>query len=259
MSLDYEARRDLLSRTITMVRDFLMEEVYHDVDDPQLADEWGITLLHVRNIIASNPPIMHDLLQILSLTSLDFGIVIRDPSTGKEVTFFAAENLADEDKGSVQTEEIQYYGSDKKGNDPLSDEDAGLDFLPEINPRVIIYDALGNKIHKEPLEMDGSFDIDKELGEDTIEAEFSELTQRDLDEFETKCENCLDEQRLPDSLLCFNCDALGIECVRPEEPERPEDYEPLELLAIVNQHNRSAVFQTNRLLKAGNFLKKDSS
>jgi hypothetical protein len=260
VSLDYEKRRDLLSRTVTMVRDFLMEEVYHDSDINQLANEWGMTPLHTRNLVSSEPPIMHDLLQIMSLTALDFGIVMRDPATGKEVTFFAAENLANEDEGSIQSEEVQFYnGSDKKGEDPLSDRDCGLSFLPKVHSRVILYDADGNEILPEAVEVDGSFDVDKEIGEDIVEAEFSEFTQRDIEEFESKCENCLDEQRLPDSTLCFNCDILGVDYDMPEDPERPEDYEPLELLASVDRKARTADFQTRRLLRAANLLKEETS
>ena len=261
MSLSYEKQRDLLSRTVSMVRDFLMEEVYHDTDALALSKEWGTTYQHVKNLTGSQPPVTHDLLQLLDYTSLDFGMVIRDPATGKEVTFFAAENLAGETKHSSQTEEIQHYGPDKKGDDPLSDEDAGLDFLPKCH--TILYDAQGNEVPEKslrqqletPIECDGNFDVDKELGEDTIEAEFSEITQRDLDDFATKCENCLDEERLPDSMLCFHCTALGIECSPPEDPERPGDYEPLELLAVVDQRAQRTQHQSIRLLKAAGMLK----
>lgn len=253
MVRDYERHRDLLSRTISMVRDFLMEEVYHDTDPQDLAKEWGTTFQHVKNLTTSEPVSIHDILQILDFTSLDFGVVIRDPSTGKEVTFFAAENLASHLEHSTQTEEIQYYGSDKKGDDPLSDEEAGLDFLPRQH--TVLYDANDEVISKEPIECDGNFDVDKELGEDAIEAEFSELTQRDLEDFGTKCENCLDEERLPDSMLCFHCDALGIECSSPEDPERPEDPESLELLAVVDRQAQRTQHNSTRLLKAAGMLK----
>ena len=253
MPLNYEEIRDLLSRTVKMARDFLMEEVWHDATPEDLAKEWGTTYQHVQNLTDARPVIMHDLLQICSYAELDFGVVIRDPSSGKEITFFAANNLASHLDVEMQTEEVQYYGSDKKGDDPLSDEDAGLDFLPKCH--TILYDASGNEIPEKPVECDGSFDVDKELGEDTIEAEFSELTQRDLDDFATKCENCLDEERLPDSMLCFHCTALGIECAPPEDPERPEDYEPLELLAVVDQRAQRTKDSSIRLLQAAGMLK----
>lgn len=250
---DYEKHCDLLSRTISMVRDFLMEEVYHDTDPSDLAKEWGTTYQHVLNLTTREPVIMHDLLQLLDFTSLDFGVVVRDPSTGKEVTFFAAENLASHLEHSTQTEEIQYYGSDKKGDDPLSDEEAGLDFLPRQH--TILFGDKDEVIQQKLVECDGDFDVDKELGEDTIEAEFEELTQRDLEDFETKCENCLDEERLPGSMLCFHCDALGIECSPPEDPERPEDPEPLELLAVVDRQAQRTQHNSVRLLKAAGMLK----
>jgi hypothetical protein len=180
-------------------------------------------------------------------------MVIRDPATGKEVTFFAADNLASHLEYETQTEEIQVYGSDKKGVDPLEDEESGIDFLPRQH--TILYDAQGNEIKEEPVECDGNFDVDKELGEDTIEAEFSEITQRDLEEFETKCENCLEGERLPDSMLCFHCTALGIECSPPEDPERPEDYEPLELLAVVDRRAQRTKDSSIRLLQAAGMLK----
>jgi hypothetical protein len=256
--LKYDELRDLMSRTICMVRDFLMEEVYHDADAHELAKEWGTTYQHVNNLTKASPPIMHDMLQMMSFTGLDFGVVIRDPATGKEVTFFAAENLASHFKYETQTEEIQHYGSDKKGVDPLEDEESGIDFLPRHH--TVIYDAKGNEIRGKMVDgsytiEDQDFDVNKELGEDTIEAEFSEITQRELEEFETKCENCLEGERLPDSMLCFHCTALGIECSPPEDPERPEDYEPLELLAVVDQRAQRTKDNSIRLLNAAGMLK----
>jgi hypothetical protein len=250
----YDKLRDLQSRTMQMVRDFLMEQVYHDTDAQELAKEWGTTYQHVNNLTKANPIIATDMLQMLEYTSLDFGIVVRDPATGKEVTFFAADNLASHLEYETQTEEVQIYGSDKKGVDPLEDEEAGLDFLPKIHSRTILYDASGNEIPEEPIEVDGNFDVDKELGEDTIEAEFSELTQRDLEEFENKCENCLEGERLPDSMLCFACDARGVECSPPEDPERPEDYEPLELIASVDRRAQRTKEHSERLLGAAGML-----
>ncbi len=264
MPLKYDELRDLTSRTLRMVRDFLMEEVYHDADSQELAKEWGTTYQHVNNLTKAEPPILHDLLQMLSFTALDFGVVIRDPATGKEVTFFAADNLASHLEYETQTEEIQTYGSDKKGVDPLEDEESGIDFLPRIHERSMLFDANGQEIRGKVVDgsytiEDETFDVGKELGEDTIEAEFSEITQRDLEEFETKCENCLEGERLPDSMLCFHCDALGVECSPPEDPERPEDYEPLELLASVDQRAQRAKHHSERLLKAAGFIKEEAS
>lgn len=268
MSLKYDELRGLLSRSVIMVRDFLMEEVYHDSDAAELAKEWGTTFVKVKGLTEAENPSTHDLLELLNYTSLDYGIAIRDPATGKEVTFFAAHNLASDHDYDSQTEEIIQY-------DPMNKSESGLDFLPKVHERVELYDAAGNLILKDPVEVDGSYDLDAadvpsesdfklddpesfdlegELGEDIIEAEFSEITQRDLDEFATKCENCLELERLPDSMLCFACTALGVECSPLEDPERPEDYEPLELLAKVDHHARQAEFQSRRLLRAGKLL-----
>jgi hypothetical protein len=166
--------------------------------------------------------------------------------------------LASHFKYETQTEEIQHYGSDKKGVDPLEDEESGIDFLPRQH--TVLYDAQGNEVRGKIVDgsytiEDQDFDVDKELGDDTIEAEFSEITQRDLEDFETKCENCLEGERLPDSMLCFNCDALGIECSSPEDPERPEDYEPLELLASVVDVRAVRQAHSSRMLQAAGMLK----
>jgi hypothetical protein len=268
VSLKYDELRGLLSRSVLMVRDFLMDEVYHDIDAEEVSKEWGTTVTKVKGLTEAENPATHDLLELLNYTSLDYGIAIRDPATGKEVTFFAAHNLASDHAYDSQTEEITQY-------DPLDKRESGLDFLPKVHGRIELYDGKGNLIEEDPVEVDGnynlddvdvpsesdfqlddpeSFDVEGELGEDTIEAEFSEITQRDLDEFENKCENCLDMERLPDSMLCFHCNALGIECNPPEDPERPEDYEPLELMAAVDHHARQAEFQSRRLLRAGKLL-----
>lgn len=269
MSLKYDELRGLLSRSVLMVRDFLMEEVYHDSTFLDMAAEWETTVQKVKNLTASENPATHDLLELLNYTSLDYGIAIRDPATGKEVTFFAAHNLASDNEYDSQTEEVIQY-------DPMSKSESGLDFLPRNH--TVLYDASGNRVTREPVEVDGqyslddidvpsesdfqlddpeAFDIDGELGEDTIEAEFHELTARDLIEANNDdelCENCIERERLPDSMLCHFCTMAGVECNPPEDPERPEDYEPLELLAIVDHHARNAEFQSRRLLRAGKLL-----
>ena len=65
MSLtSYDQLRDLQSRTMKMVRDFLMEQIYHDTTPDELAKEWGTTFQHVRNLTKAEPLIMQDLLQM---------------------------------------------------------------------------------------------------------------------------------------------------------------------------------------------------
>ncbi|KKM17919.1 hypothetical protein LCGC14_1670900 [marine sediment metagenome] len=270
MPLNFEKQRDLLSRTISMVRDFLMEEVYHDTDDQDLAEEWGTTYQHVRNLTTGEPADIQDLLQLLSYTFLDFGLIIHDPATGKEVTFFAAENLASHLEYETQTEEIQHYGSDKKGEDPLSDEEAGLDFLPLQHS--MLFGADGQRLRDKPIEIecDGDFDTDKELGKDTIEAEFSEITEQELldavTDMDDLCEYCLDHLRIAGSMLCHYCIEAGIVCPPGEgpreahdpqeweDPERPEDYEPLELLAAVDRRAQRTQDNTIRLLQTAGML-----
>lgn len=339
MSLKYDEIRDLLSRTTTLVRDFLMEEVYHDSDMQELAKDWGTTYQHVKNLTESTPILTHELMQLLSYTALDFGMSIRDPATGKEITFYAGNNLASDVEYDCQTEEVLQYDLNKKGVDPLGDEDSGLDFLPPIH--IQLFDASGKPIPQTVVEIDGEFEVDEngdpddpdedwdeegeeeeedeeddsfsensvpgadeeegdwlpnrqtrpqqiqhcgvrigpkqyvdreedkyapevraffesnfdiedEVGEDVIEAEFQELSKRDLLETEDfdSCENCLEHTRLPDSMLCHYCTTAGVICNPPENSIEQREMDGLELMAVIDRQARFAKERSVRLLKA---------
>ena len=210
MSLKIEKQSDLLSRTVKMVKDFLMEEIWHDENYAELAISWNTTYQHVQNLLSSSHPITHDLLQLCVFGELDFGIVIRDPATGKEVTFFAAENLSGAPEVSCVTEEVQYYSRKEKKADPLDDGEIGLEFLPKVQS--ILFDAQGNVIPEKPIEIDGEYNLDEGI----LDGEFEEITQRDIEEFMMKCENCMDADRVSDSMLCLQCETSGVECHPPE-------------------------------------------
>lgn len=120
-------RDDLLERTILMARAYLMDEIYHDADAAELSEQWVVSQSHVRVLTSSGAPFMIDLLEILQHTKLDFGIAIRDPSSGKEITFFAANNLSGEQELARTTEEVINYA-------PRAAPTSGLDFLIRHHP-----------------------------------------------------------------------------------------------------------------------------
>lgn len=238
---DYKGIRDLLSRTCCMVRDFLLEEVYHDCLPEELAEEWGTTYQHVNNILQDDM-LPTELLTVLQFSGLEFGVAIRDPGSGKEVTFFAANNLAepedDEDTMDRITEEVIVYdGSDKKGDEGRKPGEGIPDTIPRIHAIV-----------------DGSYTIDEKdspknpFEDDVIDAEYSEITERDLREMTEMCENCLSNERIPDSVLCHFCLEAGVICNPPDDPNEPE-IDPLELMARVNAQAEQAVEKSKHLLE----------
>jgi hypothetical protein len=231
----------LLSRTTKMVRDFLLEEVFHDLTPEQIANELGISDYELSQTMKDDGLIVPDAAGFARAAGLDIGLVIHDPGTGKEITFFAADNFGSKKPFERQTEEFQSYGEPP----PLPVNIDGLDGIPVVNPRTVA--------------CDGDFDLDKELGEDIIEAEFQELTERDLldamMDTDEKCENCIEHERLPDSMLRHFCTEAGVICSLPEDPERPEDYEPLELMGFVDHRAQRAQEHSERLLDAAGLLR----
>jgi transcriptional regulator with XRE-family HTH domain len=293
----------LLSRTTKMVRDFLLEQVLHGLTDVQLAKELGVSVHYVHGMTGDKELIAPDAAILCRALGLDLGFAIRDVHTGKEVTFYAADNFGSKKDYETQTEEVQHYDDVDVEVDDLVE---GLDGIPVIHQvvdgsytvedeptwtqrlgldpdaatldewsmaptgAVIKYAESLSESERENLikEFESrhetshlaqaiNFDVERELGEDTIEAEFSEITQRDLEEFENKCENCLEEDRLADSRLCFHCDALGIEASPLEDPERPEDYEiePLHLIAQVDARAQRTKEHSERLLEQAGMLR----
>lgn len=239
---DYKGTRDLLSRTCCMVRDFLLEKVYHDALPEDLADEWGTTYRHVKNILKDDM-LPAELLTVLQFSGLEFGVTIRDPGSGKEVTFFAANNLVeDDDVPQVIEETIVYDGSDKKG-------EKGGEGIPDTIPRVHTV-------------INGSYNIEDEKParnpfedpEGVIDAEFSETTQRDIEELSNLCENCYEGERLPDSMLCHPCTEAGVICNPPDDSSE-EEVDPLELIASVHARAEQARQQSDHLLALASGLK----
>lgn len=237
---DYKGIRDLLSRTCCMARDFLLEEIYHDAEAEELAEEWGTTPQHVRNIL-QNDMIPMELLTLLQFAQLQFGIAIRDPGSGKEVTFFAANNIVEGDESDVdQTTEqiVAYNGTDKRRG---GESNGGI---PETIPRVHAV-------------VDGSYTIEgpsghpgqdnNPFGTDTIEADFEEVALGDTQDLANLCEFCFSRERIPDSQLCHYCLEAGMVCGPPNNPNEPES-NPLELLAQVSSQAEEAHQKSTRLL-----------
>lgn len=315
----------LLSRTTKMVRDFLLEKVFHDLTEEQLAKELGQDIHSTRRILSNGELIAPEAAIMCRALGLDMGFVIRDVGTGKEVTFYAADNFGSKKPYETQTEEIQAYGLDKKGVEEVEDgldfipvahevvdgsfvvdedeeeeEDlADLEFLDEDDDDDEDWDEEGEedeldeeeedeahyvkpspgaeeeeeggeytRFCDDPLDKydpevraffnfsDGGedFDVEAALGEDSIEAEFEEIIQRDLEDFMTKCENCMELDRLPDSMLCHPCTEAGVICHPPEDLERREDYEPLELMALVDHRAQQTKDHSLRLLQTAGLL-----
>jgi hypothetical protein len=209
-----------------MVRDFLMEEVWHDTPVEQLATEWEVSPNRVDLILGKYSPqgesTMLDLVDLLSYTQLDFGITIRDPVTKKEITFFAADNLASDSTYDQQTEEVVNYEM----------LDKGLEGIPVVNTPV--------------KTVDGDYDIS--------DAEFEEI-HTELGE--QLCENCLIEEKIPESMLCQTCTDAGVECHSPES-DAP-DGDPEELMAVVDRNAQVARDYSESLLRRAGLLKEEGA
>lgn len=95
-------------RTMQMVRDFIFETVYPHWNMETIAEDMGTTEARLRRLVESEKPSFSDLLVLLSLTEIDFGITIRF-GNGREVTFFAGDNFGTkEGVEQVLEEDVQY-------------------------------------------------------------------------------------------------------------------------------------------------------
>lgn len=247
----YSKYRELMARTCKMVRTFLIEEIYHDEDVDATAEEWGVSPRCAEFLLTGDRLIPVDLLAILDHTGLDFGVVVRCPASGREVTFFAADNLAGEDEGTEQrTEEVVHYDPKPKGG-------KGLDGIEVVHEVVQIVD--GNFDVDEPDEFDEVLPRDvKDLDawcdrcEEGLALEgttrcihCTDDSQEIPVDLDNLCEYCLDQERETDSMLCHGCADAGIECAPPDHLE-PEHC--LEVLASIDRQAEHAQSYTQRLL-----------
>ena len=108
-SLNVTHQDRVLTRAISMVRDFLFEDKYADWGDEALAERWGFTRSMVRMRRVTTKPNMTDLLAMIAGSDLDLGITIRDPVTGREVTFFPGDNITSSLDADQETEEYTDY------------------------------------------------------------------------------------------------------------------------------------------------------
>ncbi len=251
-ALDHEIR-DFQSRAITMVRDFLLEELYHDADTEELANMWEVGQHEVRSVIEHEHPILAELLRLLHYSGLDFGIALRDPGSEKEITFFADNNLSGEPQPMMTTEEFPRYGSDKKG------EEDGLDFLPIVSPmertEVIDGDFTIIDEDEDPANPE-STEYEELIARDLLEVFSRAGNQMELDDDEEleRCENCTEHARIPDSMLCHHCTLAGVEC---HSPESAVDDDPALLMALVDHQAQHAKDHSLRLLQTAGLLSDD--
>jgi len=207
---NHKRMRDLQSRTLRMVRDFLLEEVYSQDDFDELAKEWGTTYYFIRRLLHGNDPFDTDILALIEKTRLDFGVVIRDPGTGREVSFFAEDNLSGQSDSSYSQDEIVEYSDASRKS-----RGEGIDFLPRVHP------------------MDGDYSLDEE---DAADVEFTEEKAR--------CENCLSKPQLPGCVLCEACVEAGVQADSPEKL-----HDPIEVLAAVDAEAERARQRSEHLLR----------
>lgn len=225
---DYTRYRDIQSRTNVMVRDFLLEEIYHDTDPAELAQEWDIEMPLAQRLCRDQNLTFTELFFLLELTGVNVGTVIRDPASGREITFFAMNNLVEEE------DDEQIYITEEN-----VDYREGLEGIPRVH------------------EVDGSYTIQEsgvenpfETKEDVIDAEFSEVDRRDLAEIKSStCENCMTNERVDDSRLCHMCLEAGVEA---------SPLDPLELVARVDTRAAEARESSRQLIEqAKSLLQKD--
>lgn len=218
--------RDLLYRTVKMTRDFILEEVYLNAPVDDLAKDWQKTIEYVEHLTKTPSPELIDLLIMLECSLLDFGITIRDPASGKEITFFAANNLGTKEDREQITEESHQF---------LSSEEGIPNTIPQIHKRV-----------------DGSYNIDDEDNSYKLPNEDIEYLGVDGEQSESLCENCCSHNRIPDSMLCHYCLEAGIICHSPEDPN-PLESDPIEILAQINSVKVSERENSLRLLEQAGF------
>lgn len=220
---DYTRYHDLQQQAIKMVRDYLLEKVYHDISTEQMAQELNIPSELALRLCTSPSLTLTELIYFLDLNQLNFGLFIRDPGAELEVSFLPLDNLHEDNSEQPQNikESTVHYSS--------------------LDADVTVVDGDYDTEEEEETE---AFFLEKE--DRVVNAEFGEVSDRSYEEvLENQCENCLEEDRLEDSLLCYFCQQAGVQA---------DDLDELELMARVTIDAGSAQENSRRLLEQANQL-----